>query len=118
MSTDKFLKQIFTKYQATSVDKLHNKAHDILLSLEQKEEVIDFETFTPDTSFDYIIEEDLIHQLREKLSRYVVNKFLQTQETYAIHKRFEPKKPVTYFVVKNRLIKFQMDLIDVGFRNS
>ncbi len=36
MNTDKFLKQIFTKYQATSVEKLYRKARDILLALEQK----------------------------------------------------------------------------------
>lgn len=115
MSIANFLKQIFTKYEATSIDKLHTKAHDILLALEQKEDILDYETLRPDTSFDYIFDQELRQQFREELSRDVVNQFLLEQESYAIHKRFEPRKPVTYFVVKTRLIKFQMDLVDVGF---
>lgn len=114
----KFLKQIFDKYAIVSINKLHQKAHEIIDNCESKQEIINFETLEPDTTFEYLKDGDNLQKLRESITVSFVSKFLDQQELYALHKQAPYAKPVTFYVVKNRLIKFQMDLIDVGFINS
>ena len=118
MDHNKFLKEVFDNYTASSIEKLFQKAHEIIDCCEQKIEIINYETLEPDDTFDYINDACCSQELREVVTRTEVVKFLDSQEAYAIHKPAQHLKPVTYKVVKNRLIKFQMDIMDVGFLNS
>ena len=102
MDHNKFLKEVFENYTATSIEMLFQKAHEIIDCCEQKIEIINYETLEPYGTFDYIDSFDNSQQLRESLTRAEVTEFLGSQEAYAIHKPAQHLKPVTYFVVKNR----------------
>lgn len=118
MNPTKLFTLIFDKYAIASIHKMHEKAHEILDKCEAKEEILDFETLEPDTAFDSLCDASTIQELREAATHAKISNFLDMQDAYAVHKNESISKPVTFFVVKTRLIKFQMDIINVAFINS
>jgi hypothetical protein len=64
MNQSRFLSQIFEKYSIASIDKMYKKAHEILDNCESKVEILDFETFEPDHTFEWIAEARKIMKLR------------------------------------------------------
>ena len=117
MNCTRFLRQVFDNYAAASIDKLYRKAHEILDNVETKTDVINFETLQPDDSFNFLNHGTTVQDLRMAITRTEVARFLKAQEEYAVHSQALSQKPITYWSVKNRLIKFQMDIIDIGFLN-
>ena len=102
---------VYKRYQYRGVQSLFDEAKEILLTLADGEAVFDLTTFEIDTTFNKISPEEAKEMLLQ-LSKSVVKEFITSQEDYQMQQK-PPKKIHRWLTTTNRLIKWQMDLIDV-----
>jgi hypothetical protein len=112
---EEFLDLVYKKYSIRGVDSFLNKSKEILQDLVDGEEILDFATYERDLDF-ATYSPDLTKKICQNLTKGRVKEFFQSKEGYA-----RSLKPSTQIyrglAVKDRLIKFEMDLIDIRFLN-
>jgi len=115
METNNFLQLLYSTYNFRGVGSLYDKAKEVLLSIADGEPILDLSTLEIDTTFSKITPKQASTILRE-LTRKTILEFLNTREGYV--RQIKPSKRIHRWLnTSNRLIKWQVDLIDLRWLN-
>ena len=110
METQVFLSKVYKRYRIHGINNFHKKAQETLDLILLEE--------TVDPIFSYLkLSLNLARKLKRSTSRTQVKKFLNKQTIYARTRKPKKQSEFAWTTVKDRYIKWQMDLIDVRKMN-